>query len=111
MLNVSAQNVEGVLNLRCSGRIVRGEVDIILCAAVREHAKEVILDLSEVTAIDAGGIGALLSLQAAGIYLKLVNATPPVREVLRLTSTDRVLEISECAAVPAMAPATAAAGA
>jgi anti-anti-sigma regulatory factor len=34
-----------------------------------------VLDLTQVDAIDAAGIGALASLQAAGVYLKLMNPT------------------------------------
>ena len=53
------------------------------------------LDLEEVSAIDAAGIGALLSLQAAGIYLKLVNPSQSVRAVLRLTGMASVFEICD----------------
>ena len=45
--------------------------------------------------IDVAGIGALLSLQAAGIYLRLVSPTEPVREVLRLTGLEAMFEIGE----------------
>jgi len=48
-----------------------------------------------VDAIDAAGIGVLVSLQAAGIYLKLVNPTRQVREVLRVTKLETVFEICE----------------
>jgi anti-anti-sigma factor len=106
VLNLMFHNQGSLLTLRCSGRIVLGKTDEIVCAAIRQHAKEVILELSEVSAIDAAGIGALLTLQAAGIYLKLVNPTAAVRSVLRLTNTDRVFEICESRTVPASPPAT-----
>lgn len=106
MLNPIFHNQGSILTLRCSGRIVLGKTDEIVCAAIRLHAKEVILELSEVNVIDVAGIGALLTLQAAGIYLKLVNPTAAVRSVLRLTNTDRVFEICESRTVPASAPAT-----
>ncbi len=54
-----------------------------------------ILDLTGVDAIDAAGIGSLVSLQASGIYLKLVNPTDQVREVLRVTQLESIFEISE----------------
>ena len=45
--------------------------------------------------VDAAGIGLLVSLQAAGIYLKLMNPTKQVREILRVTNLESVFEISE----------------
>jgi anti-anti-sigma factor len=53
------------------------------------------VDLSGVTAIDAAGIGALISLRAAGTYLRLVDPSETVRRVLRLTNLDSVFDISE----------------
>jgi len=87
--------------LHCTGRIVRGHEAALLCAAVRQNASRVILDLAEVEAIDAAGVGALLSLQAAGIYLQLLDPTNAVQEVLRVTRVDTVLEICES---PALSP-------
>jgi anti-anti-sigma factor len=69
-----------------------------LCTAVHHHGKNVILDLSGVTSIDAGGIGALIALQSAGIYLQLENPTKTVREVLRVTGMDSVFEIRDFSA-------------
>src|SRR5262249_43304373 len=81
--------------LRCHGRLVRGEESALLCAAVRHHGRHLVLDLAGVAAIDAAGIGALVALQAAGVYLKLMNPTEPVREILRLTGMESVFEIAE----------------
>jgi anti-anti-sigma regulatory factor len=66
-----------------------------LCAVIQQRGQDIILDLSGVTAIDAAGIGALVSLQVAGTYLRLVGPSLAVRQVLRLTSLDSVFEISE----------------
>ena len=93
MLTVTSKTVAHTVVLNCRGRFVRGEESALLCAAVRHHGRDVVLDLSGVTAIDAAGIGALVSLQAAGVYLKLMNATEAVREVLRLTGMESVFEI------------------
>lgn len=94
MLTVSIQNVNDVAILKCRGRLVRGEEKSLLCAAAW-LPQQVILDMSEVEAIDAGGIGLLVSLQAAGIYLTLLNPTEPVRDVLRLTEVDSIVQICE----------------
>ncbi len=62
----------------------------------------VVLDLSGVEAIDAAGIGALVSLQAAGVYLRLMNPPKPVRDILALTKLDSVFEIYESESTGAM---------
>ena len=95
MLTVTVHNLADNVILRCHGRLVRGEESAILCAAVQHHGKDIVLDLNGVSAIDAAGIGALVSLQAAGVYLKLLNPTEPVRAVLRLTGLESVFEICE----------------
>jgi anti-anti-sigma factor len=101
MLTVTLENVGDGVILYCSGRIVRGEETAILCSAVRHHGKNVILDLSRVDGIDAAGVGALIALRAAGIYLTLRNPSHPVSEVLRVTQLDSVLEIDAVESSPA----------
>jgi anti-anti-sigma factor len=91
----NAKNIGESVTLRCHGRIVRGEETKLLCAVLRKKVREITLDLRDVTEIDAAGIGALVSLQASGIYLTLANPAPTVREVLRLTKLDSVFEIVE----------------
>ncbi|MGA8539378.1 MAG: STAS domain-containing protein [Terriglobales bacterium] len=93
MLTVAVKDSDGGVVLHCRGRIVAGDETAILCAAVRQERRSVWLDLAGVDAIDAAGIGSLVSLQAAGIYLTLLNPTPQVREVLRVTELDSVFEI------------------
>ena len=66
MLTVTVDDLGEVVILRCLGRIVRGTETAILCTAVRQHGHNIILDLRKVDAIDAAGIGLLVSLQAAG---------------------------------------------
>jgi anti-anti-sigma factor len=100
MLNLKVQENEEAVVLHCNGTLVRGEETNLMCTAVHHHGKNVILDLSGVTSIDAGGIGALIALQTAGVYLRLENPTKTVREVLRVTGMDAVFEISEFPSVP-----------
>jgi anti-anti-sigma factor len=95
MLTIMVENLGEVTTLRCVGRIVRGDETALLCAAIRQEARKMVLDLTQVEAIDAAGIGALVSLQAAGIYLKLLNPAEQVRELLRLTRLDSLFEICE----------------
>jgi anti-sigma B factor antagonist len=95
MLTVTVQELDDDVILRCLGKIVRGEETAILCAAVRHRGRNVILDLGGVDAIDAAGIGLLIALQAAGIYLQLLNPTRRVQEILQVTKLDSVFEICE----------------
>jgi anti-anti-sigma factor len=95
MLNITIEHSKDAVTLHCQGRIVSGDETAILCTALAQHRNYIALDLAEVTAMDAAGIGVLVSLQAAGVYLQLLNPTPQVRELLRVTQLDTVFEISE----------------
>jgi len=95
MLTLTVHNLDDMVILRCTGKIVRGEETAILCTAARHRARNVMLDLSGVDAIDAAGIGLLVSLQAAGIYLRLMNPNKQVRETLRVTNLESIYEICE----------------
>ena len=107
MLTLSVENVcDGVI-LHCTGRIVRGSETTLLCTALGRGDRDVLLDLAGVEAIDAAGLGALLSLQAAGIYLRLRNLTKPVRELLRISHLDSILEIQDSASSEELICATA----
>ena len=95
MLTVTARSSGDLLILECHGRIVRGNETSILCSAARGGARNVVIDLRDVESIDAAGVGALVSLQAAGIYLTLANPSAQVRETLKLTKLDSIFEIRE----------------
>ena len=100
MLTVTVKDSDSGVVLRCQGRIVRGDETAILCAAVRQEGRNVTLDLTGVDAIDAAGIGSLISLLASGIYLTLLNPTEQVREVLKVTELESIFEIRESRAAP-----------
>jgi len=95
MLTVSVEDLGNNVILRCAGRIVRGDEAVLLCAALRHRGRDIALDLARVDAIDAAGLGALISLQAAGVYLRLLNPTNVVRETLRVAHLDSFFEIDE----------------
>ena len=95
MLTVTLQALDDSVILHCKGRLVRGEEDELLCATLAQYGRHLILDLAQVEAIDAAGIGVLISLQAAGIYLQLVNPKETVLQVLKLTGLDSVFEVIE----------------
>jgi anti-anti-sigma factor len=95
MLAVTIKDSGAGVVLQCRGRIVRGAETAILCAAVGQKRRSVTLDLAGVDAIDTAGIGSLISLQASGIYLTLLNPTEPVRDLLRVTQLESIFEICE----------------
>jgi anti-anti-sigma factor len=95
MLTVTVETHGDTTTLHCLGRIVRGHETAILCAAIQQEGRNVILDLALVDVVDDAGIGALVSLQAAGVYLTLMNPTEQVKEIFEVAKLDSVFEIHE----------------
>jgi len=100
MLTTDVERTGDVAVVRCAGRIVRGqEVHTLRAAVVAEKdSRIVVLDLTEVESIDAGGLNTLVSLhewaRGRGVQLKLVNPSHFVKEMLTRTKLDRVFDIS-----------------
>jgi anti-anti-sigma factor len=100
MLTLDVEKANDVAVVRCSGRLVRGtEIATLRNRVVSEkNTRIVVLDLSEVEALDAGGLNALVSLQLwscnHGVQLKLVNPSQFVREMLVSMHLDQVFDIS-----------------
>ena len=98
MLKVHSKKTGTVAILYLQGQVVRGETEI-LSDAVNSlpEVSTVILDLAGVTAVDAGGLGALLALHAQaeskGIRFELMNVTKWVSQVLQVTRLDSVFRI------------------
>jgi CheY-like chemotaxis protein len=79
---------QNTCELARSLQAIRPDVPIVLLCSD-------LVDLGDVTAIDAAGLGALISLPAAGSYLRPVDPSETVRRVLRLTNLHSVFGISE----------------
>jgi anti-anti-sigma factor len=101
MLTIDVEKTGDVAVVRCVGRIVRGAGLRTLKNAVlsEKNVRIVVIDLSDVETLDAGGLTALLSLQQwawnCNVQLKLVNPSHFVNEVLNRTGLNRVFEISK----------------
>jgi anti-anti-sigma factor len=99
-LHIKIEQTSDVAVLKCGGRLVRGEALHFLKAAVTSlsRVRVVILDLSEVGMLDAGGLGMLVFLHnwtgAAGIQLKLVNPSSLAMEMLTRSRLTSVLHVS-----------------
>lgn len=100
MLMLDVEKTGDVAVVRCTGRMVRGEAvralrNTVVC---ERNTRIIVLDLSEVEMVDAGGLAGLVSLhhwsRSRGIQLKLVNPSHFVREILDRTHLSCVFEIS-----------------
>jgi anti-anti-sigma factor len=103
MLKVQARNLGNIAFLFVQGQIVNGETDVLrravrLQSDVQPDVCTVILDLAQVSTVDAGGLGAMLELreqvQAKGIGFKLMNVSKLVGKVLEITRLNSVFEVT-----------------
>jgi len=99
MLTVKNERAGDVVIVKCAGRIVRGHEAALRNAVLQENlARMVVLDLSDVESIDAGGLNLLVYLhrwtEGNRAHLKIVNPRPFVREMLTRTHLNCVFDIS-----------------
>jgi anti-anti-sigma factor len=104
MLRIDIQAAPHGATLRCSGRIVLGvEVEILRCMAEGRNEACLMLDLSEVRAMDAAGLGLLVELHCRAQYrgqaLKIAKASLRVRRLITLANLQSVLEVGEAEAI------------
>ena len=105
-LHIKNRVVQGVTVFDVSGRIVFGDDTDQLRLSVREFltgsGPKVVLNLSEVTYVDSGGIGCLVGLfttaRAAGGDLKVACPNERVRHVLQITRLLPVLGVFDAEA-------------
>src|SRR5437763_15924186 len=95
MLTVRVERAEDVAIVTVSGRIVRGEESKLESVVLaQEFARMVVLDLSDVEALDAGGVSLLVSLhrwtEGRRAHLKRVSQRPFVYDMLKGTHLDCV---------------------
>ena len=99
MLTVKSERAGDVVVIKCAGRIVRGQEGALRNAVLQEKlARVVVLDLSDVDSIDAGGLTLLVYLhrwtENNRTHLKLVNPSVFVHEMLTRTHLSCVFDIS-----------------
>ena len=86
--------------LQLSGPLQTGveckQLELAFDQLIRENHTRVIVDLSQVTKFDSGGLGKLVNcfsrLKTAGGVLRLAGVTGMIDGVLKLTHADRFLE-------------------
>jgi len=99
MLTVRSDRAGDVAIIKCAGRIVRGQENILRDAVLEQKlARVIVVDLSEVESIDAGGLTVLVDLHRWSennrSHLKLVNPRPFVHQMLTRTHLSCVFDIS-----------------
>lgn len=97
MLNIRMQKLGNTTILHCVGRVTFPYTDALHSLAQEAHAQHLVVDLADVTAIDAAGLGALISLRSwskgSGRTLKLMNVNSKVQRLLELTNLKSAFEI------------------
>jgi anti-anti-sigma regulatory factor len=96
MMQVHTDRVGDVAVVQCEGRLVRSDSAFRLRDEVisQSDARAIVLDLSEVNALEGGGLGMVMFLQRWAhdhdIQMKLFNPSAPVRS--RLEQVERIPE-------------------
>lgn len=100
MLKVHAKKLDAVEVLCLEGRIVNGETDVLRSVVpfASDDTSDIILDLSNVSVVDAHGLGVLLQLReqttARGIHFELRNVSKPLYRLFEITRLNTVFEIN-----------------
>ena len=101
MLSIHTENIGDMAIVECEGRIVRSDAAFKLREAVTSQsgARTVVLELSEVSAVEGGGLGMLVFLQRWAcdhdIRLKLFSPSRSVVDGLEHHSSIRSFEIAD----------------
>jgi len=99
-LKFQVECLQDVAVVNCSGRMVRGSaLDEFRCRIEQlERVRVLVLDVSEVEQVDAGGLGTLLMVRRwatrNSVQIRLVNPPAFFRRVLEATHLNSVFEIS-----------------
>jgi anti-anti-sigma factor len=99
MLKVHAKRSNSVEVLCLEGQIVNGDTEALRSAAqLISDASDIILDLSNVTLVDAHGLGVLLQLReqtvANGMHFELMNVNASLSRVFEITRLNTVFDIN-----------------
>ncbi|HEY7096346.1 MAG TPA: STAS domain-containing protein [Terriglobales bacterium] len=99
MLTINTERIGDMAIVECDGRIVRSDAAVRLRAAVtsQEGAEIVVLDFSEVSTVEGGGLGMLRFLQRwahdSRVQLKIFNPSSSVYYRLQQASPVDKFEI------------------
>ena len=99
MLKITRTNFSDTAIYRFASALVHGaETGEMLDALITQRAHRLVLDLEQVHAVDAAGLGTLVCLlnwcENHGIELTVVNPSPRVRSLMEITNLDSVFHIN-----------------
>jgi len=83
----------------CTGKLTAGLTGILRdeIKSLIPQSKKIVLDLTEVTQMDSMGLGTVVSLyvsaKTSGTSLILINLSPRVRDLFRITNVWSILEV------------------
>jgi anti-anti-sigma factor len=83
----------------CTGKLTAGLTSILRdeVKALIPHAKKIILDLTGLTQMDSMGLGTIVALyvsaKTSGTTIILINLSPRIRDLFRITNVWSVLEV------------------
>ncbi|HLH08681.1 MAG TPA: STAS domain-containing protein [Terriglobales bacterium] len=99
-LHIEKESTPQQTIFHCIGK-VNASTSALLQTMVRDvipQKRPIVLDLSQVSYMDSSGLGALVSVWASarrnGVELKLASLSERVKELLHLTSLDKLFAIS-----------------
>lgn len=100
MLRVEIRSVPSVAKLYCAGRIVLGvEAETLRCMAAACPERSLVVDLTQVQAIDAAGLGLLVELHCRALQndgdFSVANPSPWVRRLIVMTNLESVLQFDD----------------
>ena len=83
-----------LVTIKCHGRLVSGnteEIKKIVKPLIEAGGKKIVIDCADLQHVDSSGLGTLVGLKVSAINkglvtLELVNLSPRVAELLKLTS-------------------------
>ena len=109
-MNIRTQRLERITILCLQGRMVVGEMNPLRRAVhAQSNVDLVVLNLAQVSMIDASGLGILLELRQwsseKGIELRLIEVGARVRQIFELACLDTVFEFSSPAEILSLAGA------
>jgi len=98
MLNVNTKKLGAVKVLSLEGQIINGDTETLRKAVKSVSGTgDIILELSNVTIVDAHGLGVLLQLReqtiARGSRFELMNVSDSFKRILEITRLNTVFDI------------------
>ena len=99
MLKINTKKLGAITVLCLEGQIITGDTDTLRGALQSvSETSDVILDLSNVSVVDAHGLGVLLQLReqslSRGVRFELMNVCKPLSRILEITLLNTVFDIN-----------------